>query len=1600
MAITSAQQSAVFKLAVGLFNAAPGGFYNSVAGILLSSKDAAAAADALIATDAFQAIIPSNLLTNDQFAARLVENLVGNYASATDKAWATAQIVGQLNGGASQGTAAYWAIDALSKVPTTGSSWSPAAAALLNKISVASYYTVEAPVTSQDLHTLQSLLIDVTDRADSVVVAKTALSHSVNLSTAVETTEGTAGNDTFKAFLANGANTLQSGDVIRGGAGTDTLLADVSTQGFNENAIAFESNQVENVILRAQHATDAANNGDNNLGAAKVAIDAERAAAVESWQDYNSRADLIIEDVRIADGKQTSSVTLVMESTDPGNVDFGVYFDQHSLRNAGTSKSLLNVLVMDVASVQAGGAPLKDLSFAGYSFYANGNLVELRDPSIDAAQTYADLKAAFEKSLKVAIVNGAVQDLSGSVSVSLSDPVNFTTEAGKGTTSASVAANFQGQTGQILTLTANASIAISNTATGKPDAGWLTTGTAPSTGAIVQTFNTGSSSTSALVTSTIVLDDVGRGSTGGDLVVGGMSVGATSTSRGVERFEIEVRDNSKLQTINSTNDSLREVTIKNGVTTNTELNQGAYDKTATNAGNLTVNGNANPTNAVQGQVIVGTNSDTKLPGLDDAHHNGKYGFTDVRLIDGSAMTGKLAFTAQITANTINKYINLVDTQSNPAGDITGAGNTNYNVKGANFDYRGGHNNDTISVDIDAAAAASRSKILSGQSDFTFNVDGGDGDDAITVKVVNAGLTGGGADNEAWYSNQNLNYSNQNLNNNITIKAGTGNDTIRIPGAGDVTIDAGDGNDAVFSDNTGVQGDLTLTAASHLLSNPGVSATTSNAVWVYNTAMQNAGALRLQDVNDLRSDVNNSYNLYKAQLQVSFKGLASQKITLQNAETYTVTDLDINQAIKNAINNPDSILSKLLVAKDGPANSLVIESLIDGVMNGVAEVPSVTITAPLAADLNATEVTTMAGKWGVIASQTASATAADAVTYMTNGGGATFSGAGAVAGKSLADFTTKADYVADEATDGATQIIGADSSAISDNFITPGAGDDLVVLGTTVGADTAHSSNEVVTYSGSFGNDTIVNFAVAGNGIDYLDLTSYLGGNATAVGAGPSVVNKAVQVVDVVTVGGTANDTAEKIKALYDANDNTTAGTTVKQVYVTLDTATHNVGTLYSVVDGAADNDTVVTKVGTIDLADVDWRTLTVSNFTVPSVTADGPTVNITTGNTYAVATGATSQAGSLLNDTFNVAAGNTGTLTGAGGNDTFNYNGASTNTIADLNSGDVVNFVAGGSTVTSTALNLTGVTVGGTGAAASHFVLTGTAGADTIVGSSIADTINGGADNDTITGGAGDDTITGGAGDDTITGGAGNDTINVDAGTDTIADLATGDILNVSAGATATANNVAAFVATAATANAGTATLNSDAAGSTVDMALATGANGFTLTGGAGVDTLTGSAQADTINGGAGADIITGGAGADTITLGTGADHVVFNSLVGADTVTDFSLVDVDVLDFSIAGLGLNGADYAAGAVTVINAAAAAALGAGAWNNHIVVDTAANIAALTIGAGSATGGVLAVASDTGAISFDADGNFAAGSVLIGTLTGGAAVIAADLGIVG
>ena len=208
---------------------------------------------------------------------------------------------------------------------------------------------------------------------------------------------------------------------------------------------------------------------------------------------------------------------------------------------------------------------------------------------------------------------------------------------------------------------------------------------------------------------------------------------------------------------------------------------------------------------------------------------------------------------------------------------------------------------------------------------------------------------------------------------------------------------------------------------------------------------------------------------------------------------------------------------------------------------------------------------------------------------------------------------------------------------------------------------------------------------------------------------------------------------------------------------------------------------------------------------------------------------------------------------GGSGNDTLQLNASFTST----NNGQIVNI----DNVTLTAaavLNLSNQTEG--------FIITGSGGIDSISGGSGADTIigaqadslfdgNGGTDTlsigaafddvsdaqiqeienilltaavtlnlgqqtegfnitgsagaDTITGGLGADIITAGALNDNLTGGGGIDTFNVTSGTDTITDLGAGgaDNIVVSGGATVNATATADWTATAATSNAGTASI-------------------------------------------------------------------------------------------------------------------------------------------------------------------------------------------------
>ena len=228
--------------------------------------------------------------------------------------------------------------------------------------------------------------------------------------------------------------------------------------------------------------------------------------------------------------------------------------------------------------------------------------------------------------------------------------------------------------------------------------------------------------------------------------------------------------------------------------------------------------------------------------------------------------------------------------------------------------------------------------------------------------------------------------------------------------------------------------------------------------------------------------------------------------------------------------------------------------------------------------------------------------------------------------------------------------------------------------------------------------------------------------------------------------------------------------------------------------------------------------------------------------------------------------------------------------------------------------------------------LFGGSGDDVLDGGDDADFLAGDSGNDTLSGGDGDDRLIGGGGNDALDGGLGSDTASYSSATaavtvDLVAGTASGDaalgsdtltgIENIVGGAgddtltgdgaDNTFEGLAGDDALAGGAGSDTAAYTRATTAVTVDLGAGTASGGADVgtdtldsienaVGGAADDTLVGSNAANTLGGGDGDDILTGGGGNDTFVFGAGS---------GADTVTDFSLVD-DVLLFKD-GIALTG---------------------------------------------------------------------------------------------
>jgi hypothetical protein len=237
------QAREIYKIAVGMFGAAPGVFYfNDLNNALNAGMPLVAVYNALANDPQFHAqgfgFTPG--ASNDQFVTAFLDQLLGPGTTNVTQAgrdFAQAFLVAQLNSGRSRGETMKIAIDALDAVNTSDPNFVGAANRFDNQISAAQTFTEVQNGSSLEVDFLEQRLALVTSDPASV-----ALQNSENLGVTGQTFTLTINEDSGPAFTGGASNdkfnapaqqgpgggledALQSVDSLDGGGGTNTLTA-------------------------------------------------------------------------------------------------------------------------------------------------------------------------------------------------------------------------------------------------------------------------------------------------------------------------------------------------------------------------------------------------------------------------------------------------------------------------------------------------------------------------------------------------------------------------------------------------------------------------------------------------------------------------------------------------------------------------------------------------------------------------------------------------------------------------------------------------------------------------------------------------------------------------------------------------------------------------------------------------------------------------------------------------------------------------------------------------------------------------------------------------------------------------------------------------------------------------------------------------------------------------------------------------------------------------------------------------------------------------------------------------------------------------------
>lgn len=591
--MTNQQQTEAYQFFVIAFGAAPGVEYMTQISEAYNAGLTTQQIVNIYTTKAqFTSTYPT-FFTSEQFAAALINNVVGSSASAAAKAEAQADIVGALNAGWSRGDVVYQIFTNLAAKDPADPMWGATSTLLANKVAVAKYVTEVQLNGSTDVGVLQGVLAGVTATSDvstpakiEAIIAGSGPVVNGNLTVGIDHIMGNVEGQTYTAPIVqnqNGAvtNSLESGDVIAAVGTGNKLVVDLTltTSGGIPvgPAISAATNNIQVVELRAQSATlDIGATPHGNLSH----IDAENFNGVQQWWTVNSRSDIQIEDVRT----RPEDTTIGMRNTDP-EVGFRVYFDPEQLtNNARAEDSALTLKLDDITKP----GDLTDVPVDAVSFKLDGVLYSLKSTAIGASKTHPELVAALQAAIAAQpALAGLTVTLNANTTITIEDPAGKVFEKG---------------------------------------AWGFIDGVVPADGNIVFQQTVGNPSlVDEPITTNVVLDNVGRTSVGGGLDIGSLGEG------GVEQFNVSVDRSSWLTEMESTSH------LRGGVYAEEQHLEIVNFKSIGAKGDLTVGERAFAlANAPDGRVWDG--------------------LEDVRVINGKDFAGKLNLGIVLTDDVDGRYL--------------------------------------------------------------------------------------------------------------------------------------------------------------------------------------------------------------------------------------------------------------------------------------------------------------------------------------------------------------------------------------------------------------------------------------------------------------------------------------------------------------------------------------------------------------------------------------------------------------------------------------------------------------------------------------------------------------------------------------------------------------------------------------------------------------------------------------------------------------------------------------------------------------------------------------------------------------------------------